>query len=224
MDSEQGLGKKILSFFINDADRTIKAVSSPDKSTAVKQEVTTPVASNIVQKEDVAQKFIQHFVNLLEKENLPGPDYFEYKQALKSMESLGLTQEKLFQAAWASFKAMAGQQDTGVLTTSASQYLAALDKDRTAFMKDAEKALTDRLGSLRNEHKKLEEDNVGMNRQMADLKKRIDDNNNRLGQISGEITEQSTKINQNKENFDLTYALFTEQIKADLNHINTHLK
>ncbi|HEV7380812.1 MAG TPA: hypothetical protein VGN64_13525 [Dyadobacter sp.] len=222
INSEPGFGKKILSFFINEEEKPENVTPAPKNTDSPQQSASVQAKTEVPK--DEKQKFIEHFVQLLEKTNLPGPDYFEYKQALKSMDNLGLPQEKQFQAAWASFKAMSGQTDTGILVTSANQYLAALDKDRTAFLKDAEKALNDRVGSLRDEHKKLQDANTAMSQQITELQKKMDENSNRLGQISGEITGQSARINQNRDSFEQTYSTFTEQINADLNHINTYLK
>ena len=221
-DSEPGIGRKILSFFINENTESEKpsTVSTPAPA-AVAPKTTVP---NVAGTADVDRKFVEHFVDLLEKANLPGPDYFEYKQALQSMEGLGLGEEKQFQAAWASFKAMGGAKDTNILRTSAEQYLGILDKDRTSFLKDVDVAITNRVGSLHDELKKLEENNTTFMQQIADLQKKIDDNKNRLGQISGEISEQSAKINANKESFEVTMNSFVEQIKSDLNKINQYLK
>lgn len=223
-DSEQGIGRKILSFFIKENEETEQTAPISEKSQTVEQTAPAPTVTNIAGTAQVDKKFVEHFVELLEKANLPGPDYFEYKQALKSMEGLGLPEDKQFQAAWASFKAMGGVKDMAVLTTSAGQYLGILDKDRTAFLKDVEKAISDRVGALQQEHKKLEESNIAINQQLTDLQKKIDENKNRLGQIAGEITEQSAKINVNKESFELTYNSFVDQIKSDLEQINKHLK
>lgn len=221
-DSEPGIGRKILSFFINENTESEKpsTVSTPAPA-AVAPKTTVP---NVAGTADVDRKFVEHFVDLLEKANLPGPDYFEYKQALQSMEGLGLGEEKQFQAAWASFKAMGGAKDTNILRTSAEQYLGILDKDRTSFLKDVDVAIKNRVGSLHDEQKKLEENNTAFMQQIADLQKKIDDNKNRLGQISGEISEQSAKINANKESFEVTMNSFVEQIKSDLNKINQYLK
>lgn len=138
-DSEPGIGRKILSFFINENTESEKpsTVSTPAPA-AVAPKTTVP---NVAGTADVDRKFVEHFVDLLEKANLPGPDYFEYKQALQSMEGLGLGEEKQFQAAWASFKAMGGAKDTNILRTSAEQYLGILDKDRTSFLKDVDVAI-----------------------------------------------------------------------------------
>ncbi|OJV14457.1 MAG: hypothetical protein BGO21_17190 [Dyadobacter sp. 50-39] len=228
-DSEQGIGKKILSFFIKDADEPAPA------GQATGQPATKPAAApapgpapatvtNAAGTGQIDKKFVDHFVNLLEKANLPGPDYFEYKQALQSMEGLGLGEEKQFQAAWASFKAMGGPKETAILKTSADQYLGILSRDRDSFLKDVEKAIKERVGALQDEHKKLEETNAAYAQQIIDLQKKIDDNKTRLGQISGEVSEQTAKINTNKDSFEITYVSFVDQIQSDLAKINQYLQ
>ncbi|GGM92368.1 hypothetical protein GCM10010967_26930 [Dyadobacter beijingensis] len=236
-DSEPGIGKKILSFFIKDAEEpaagqpgnaatatgTAQPAPKPSAPPAPSQPMPATV-TNAAGTGQVDRKFVEHFVNLLEKANLPGPDYFEYKQALQSMDGLGLGEEKQFQAAWASFKAMGGAKNTDILKTSADQYLGILGKDRDAFLKDVEKAVKDRVGALQDEHKKLEDANAAYAQQIIDLQKKIDDNKNRLGQISGEVSEQTAKINANKDSFEVTYLSFVDQIKADLAKINQYLQ
>ena len=223
-DSEQGIGKKILNFFVKESTEPKAPAQAAEKPTEQLKPAPPAMVPNAAGTANVDRKFVEHFVALLEKANLPGPDYFEYKQALQSMEGLGLGEEKQFQAAWASFKAMGGAKETTVLKSSADQYLAILDKDRASFLKDVEKAISDRVGALQQEHKKLEENNAAFAQQIADLQKKIDDNKSRLGQIAGEITEQSAKINVNKESFEVTYKSFTEQINSDLDKINQYLK
>ncbi|MET7258417.1 hypothetical protein [Dyadobacter fermentans] len=227
-DSEPGIGKKILSFFIKDADETAPAAQAPKPATASPAPETSKPApvtvTNAAGTGQIDKKFTEHFVNLLEKANLPGPDYFEYKQALQSMEGLGLGEEKQFQAAWASFKAMGGAKDTTVLRTSADQYLTILVKDRESFLKDVEKAIKERVGALQDEHQKLEQTNAAYAQQIIDLQKKIDDNKNRLGQIAGEVSEQTAKINTNKDSFEVTYVSFVDQIQSDLAKINQYLQ
>lgn len=224
-DSEPGIGKKILSFFIKDADEVAAKPSvagpAPEPSKPAPAPATVTNAAGTGQ---IDKKFVEHFVNLLEKANLPGPDYFEYKQALQSMEGLGLGEEKQFQAAWASFKAMGGAKDTAILKTSAEQYLGILVKDRESFLKDVEKAIKDRVGALQDEHKKLEDANAAYAQQIIELQKKIDENKNRLGQISGEVSDQTAKINTNKDSFEVTYLSFVDQINADLSKINQYLQ
>lgn len=223
-DSEPGIGRKILSFFINESEEPQRpAPATQPSSPQVKPEAVQTV-TNVAGTATVDRKFVDHFVDLLEKANLPGPDYFEYKQALKSMDGLGLGEEKQFQAAWASFKAMGGIKDTTILKTSADQYLGILEKDRSSFLKDVDAAIKDRVGSLNDELNKLEENNDAFAKQIIELQAKMDANKNRLGQISGEISEQSAKINANRDSFEVTFNSFVEQIKSDITKINQYLK
>lgn len=223
-DSEPGIGKKILSFFINESAEPTQVTSVPTPPADQPKPAPAPSVSNIAGTAHIDRKFVEHFVDLLEKANLPGPDYFEFKQALQSMETLDLGEEKQFQAAWASFKAMGGIKDHSILKTSADQYLAILTKDRASFLQDVEKAIKDRVGSLTDEAKKLEDNNLAYAKEVENLQKKIDDNKSRLGQISGEVSEQSAKLNANRDSFEITYTSFVEQINADLNKINQYLK
>ena len=169
-------------------------------------------------------KFVDHFAAVLSKANLQGPDYFEFREILRNLSTLGLPEDKQFQAAWASFKAMAGTADPQTLTVAANQYLTALNTDRDLFLKSVETAIQDRVGGLQAEQKKLQADNDAIGKQMAELQQRLGKNNDRLAQIGGEVVEQSTKINQNKANFEATYTNFTEQIKSDVAKIGSYLK
>jgi len=223
-DSEPGIGKKILSFFIKESTENMQANPVSEIPAEQPKSVQPATVPNVAGTANVDRKFVEHFVDLLEKANLPGPDYFEFKQALQSMDGLGLGEEKQFQAAWASFKAMGGIKDNAILKTSADQYLSILSRDRESFLKDVERAITERVGSLTNEVKKLEDDNAAFAKEIAGLQKKIDDNKNRLGQISGEVAEQSSKLNSNRDSFETTYNSFVEQINSDLNKINQYIK
>lgn len=227
-EQEKSLGRKILSLFIVDDSEhtTTTTTTTSDPATGQKtvQVQQTVAVQNASGTGVVDKKFVDHFVEVIEKSNLKGPDYFEYMQALKSMAGLGLSEDKLFQAAWASFKAMGGITDVAVLTTTANQYLQMLAGDRDAFLKDVEKAIADRVGGLQNEQKQLQTDNDTLAKQILDLQNKINANNERLAKIGGEIAEQSAKITTNKNNYEITYNSFVEQIKNDITKIGQFLK
>lgn len=233
-DSEKSLGKKILGFFINEeasptAQNGRASQNSAPKATetpvAAVREVPQAPVTPAARTGAVDPKFVEHFSELLEKANLPGPDYFEFKQALKSMEGLGLSEEKQFQASWASFKAMAsGVTDTSVLTNSANHYGNVLNKDRESFLKDVEQAVDDRIGSLMQESKKMQEATKTYAQQIVDLQTKIDNSNERLEKINGEVQEQTEKINVSRDSFDVTYQTMVDQINSDVEKINRYLK
>jgi hypothetical protein len=237
-ESDKSFGDKLLGFFIKDdpgaaqpnaparmaattgsgtASAPGPAGFSPPTSSPAPA-ATSPVAGAI------DTKFVDHFAAVLGKANLQGPDYFEFREILRNLSNLGLSEDKQFQAAWASFKAMAGTGDPAMLTHAANQYLTALGTDREAFLKSVDAAIQERVGTLQTEQNKLQTDNEAIAKQIAELQQRTSANDDRLAKIGGEIIEQSAKINQNKANFEVTYATFTDQIKADISKIGTYLK
>jgi hypothetical protein len=94
---EKSIGKKILSFFIQDVPESSPATSS---QSVTPEPQATPVSQNVVRPSETNastdKKFVDHFVQLLEKANLPGADYFEFMQTMKSLSGLGLSEENSF--------------------------------------------------------------------------------------------------------------------------------
>ena len=231
-NTDKSLGDKLLGFFIKEESNapnvpTSRPVPNPAGSSGTTSPTVAPVQSANATGSAVGAidtKFVDHFAAVLGKANLQGPDYFEFREILRNLSNLGLPEEKQFQAAWASFKAMAAVGDPAMLTTAANQYLAALGTDRDSFLKSVEMAVQERVGGLQTEQKKLLADNDAIAKQITELQQRATTNNDRLAKISGEVIDQSSKINQNRANFETTYATFTDQIKADVSKIATYLK
>jgi hypothetical protein len=224
---EKSFGRKLMSFFIEEetTHTQTQTTTTPTKAGSPPQvQVQQTVAvQNASGTGVVDKKFVDHFVSLIENSNLKGPDYFEYMQALKSLSGLGLSEDKQYQAAWASFKAMGGITDVNVLSNTANQYISVLDNDRQAFLKDVEAAITEKVGGLKNALKSTQDENEAMAKQIIDLQNRINSNNEKITKITGDITEQSAKITTNKNNYEITYNSFVEQIKGDIAKIKQYL-
>jgi gas vesicle protein len=222
-EEQKSLGRKILSFFVEEAPAPANTPTPASGNVAPSGTVPAQAATIRVGTGEVAVKFVEHFADVMDKANLPGPDYFEFMQTLKGLSSLGLSEDKQFQAAWASFKAMGNVKDVSLLATTASQYLQSLSGDRDSFLKSVQNAINERVGGLNTEQKNLTTENETLKKQIADLQARITSNSERLSKISIEIAEQSTKIEQNRNDYEATYAYFTEQIKGDVDKIKRYL-
>lgn len=236
-EPDKSLGRKILSFFVKEEDQSgtvstgtppaSPAQGAPRPSASIPAagpSNTLPATPSTVSTGAVDSKFAEHFASVLAQNNPPGPDYFEFRETLRSLASLGLPEDKQFQAAWASFKALGGPSDVTALTNTGNGYIAALNKDRDGFAKSVEAALAERVGGLQNEQKRLQTENDSLAKQLVEIQKQIDANTNRLTAINGEITEQSGKISQNRQNYETTFAHFTNQIKDDIARMTQYLK
>ncbi|MFC5407893.1 hypothetical protein ACFPMF_01135 [Larkinella bovis] len=228
----EGFGKKILNLFIKDAPPTGQPAPAPIPASTgptpppvrpTSPGPATPVGQAPAEG-SVDTKFVDHFATVLSRANQPGPDYFEFRETLKNLSNLNLSEDQQYQAAWASFKAMGGSGDVSVLINSANQYLTALNNDQAAFSKTVDAALNEKVGGLSNEQNQLQAENEQLAKQILDLQRKIDTNNGRLVQIGGEINEQSQKIAQNKSNYEATLAVFIGQIKRDLLKLGEYIK
>ena len=230
MPEPENLGHKILSFFIKDegpAAPAVPAASAPVLPLPVSQPVNTPFPAAAAPSPAVGTvdaKFAEHFAQVLAKNNQPGPDYFEFRGALQGLAGLGLGEEKQFQAAWASFKAMGGMPEVAALSRTGAQYQAALSADRDGFSKSVDAALAERVGGLQAEQQRLQAENENLTKQIANLQERLAANSTRLTAISTESAEQSTRLTQSRQNYEVTYAHFTQQIKDDLDKIGQYLR
>lgn len=218
-DSEKSFGRKLLSFFVEEAP---EASSTPSPTTPNPVPASAPVVPKTTGQVDT--KFVDHFASVLAKTNPQGPDYFEFRETLRSLANLGLGEEKQFQAAWASFKALGGPTDPSALTQTAHQYLTALGADREAFLKTVEAALADKVGGLQGEQKTLQAENEKLAAQVAELQNRMKANADRLSKIGGEVEAQTAKLAQNKASYEASYAHFTDQIKGDVGKMGAYLK
>jgi len=221
MPEPDNLGHKILSFFIKDAEPAGPGPTTGSTAPAGSPGAPAPQPQPVGQPDT---KFAEHLANVLAQNNPPGPDYFEFRETLRSLTGLGLSEEKQFQAAWASFKAMGGAANVTTLTSTGQHYLTVLGADRDSFAKSVETAITERVGGLQHEQQQLQADNEALARQLTEIQQKQAANNTRLAAIGGEITEQSGRLNQNRQNYEATYAHFTQQIKDDLGKITQYLR
>ncbi|RRB06478.1 hypothetical protein [Larkinella rosea] len=231
----EGFGKKLLNLFIKDEPTSGKTApvipqnqgntapipSSPSNPAPV---VSASTVSTPQPEGTVDTKFVDHFASVLHKNNPPGPDYFEFRETLKNLSNLNLSEDQQYQAAWASYKAMGGSADVAALVSSANQYLTALNNDQQAFSKTVEEALTEKVGGLSNEQKQLQSENEQLARQILELQRKMDANAERLAKIGGELTDQRQKITQSKSNYEATLAVFVGQIKRDLLKLGEYIK
>ncbi|MDJ0366476.1 hypothetical protein QMK33_15055 [Hymenobacter sp. H14-R3] len=225
MPEPDNLGHKILSFFIKDAEPA-NSPPPPGNGPRVPAGAGPPAPSAPPAAAGPAPdaKFAEHLAGVLAHNNPPGPDYFEFSETLRSLAGLGLTEEKQFQAAWASYKAMGGAPQVAALATTGQHYLTVLGADRDAFGKSVETAIAERVGGLQKEQQQLQADNEALARQLAETEQKLAANNGRLAAIGGEVTEQSGRLNQNRLNYEATYAHFTQRIQDDLTKITQYLQ
>lgn len=170
----------------------------------------------------VDPKFVEHFSTLLESQNIPGPDYMEFSNALEEMRELGLPEDKMFQATWKSFGAL-GVKDSTLLVTTAQKYVDILNKDKENFLSSVKDKINSEVGTLQTRATELEARNKMIAQQIADLQMEVNKNNDESAAISGKIAEQTVKITTNKNNYEVTHVEVVKKIQNDVIKINQYI-
>ncbi|MCC6815654.1 MAG: hypothetical protein IT267_04525 [Saprospiraceae bacterium] len=169
-----------------------------------------------------SQKFIELLSNLLEKNNLPGYDYFEYKKALQSVSKLGTMDESLlFKTVYAAAQSMG--VDAQQLISTARKYLEVLENERSNFMQAADNYLSQTLKVKSEEQKALEQSLTSNKSKMEQLQKELGEQEIKMQTLSKELDEVKLKVENNKNDFGTTYLGFVEEIKVDIQKMEQYL-
>ncbi len=193
---------------------TTKVKSTPTESVAV----TPPTAG----KGQATSKFIEIMFGAMEKHNLDGFDYIEYKESLKSLEKMPMDEQTRFQSAFAMAKTMGATPQK--LIDAAAHYLKVLQHEEQKFEQALENQRSRQIGGREKQIKDLE---VGIQQKAKHIKKltnEIEQAQQELGAIKKEISGAVSKVETTKNNFIASYQVVVAQIRADIEKMKKYLK
>jgi hypothetical protein len=221
--SSSGMNR-FVNFFIREEEPSPKPKATPVHP-ANQGVVNTAPASQVISLAGnegiVDKKYADHFEKLLEQANQPGPDYYEFSLALKNMANLGLTEDKLYQATYATFQAMGGS--TQLLLHTAQQYIQMLRDNQADFERQVQEKTDHSVGQKGQERDSLVAANQQYVQQILDLQARIEANNARVALLNEEISVDAAKIHNQQNNYQATLAQFVGRIENDMSKIKQHL-
>ena len=220
--------KKLRSIFIieDESPKTTAAETSASKAAHTakpesQSEVIDPVARVTIKDGQVNEKFLNVLLEAMEKNNLQGFDYMEFKQFLKSLDKVEMDEGTKYRSAFATGQTMGATKDN--LLSSASRYLDILKQEEDRFEQ-----------AVKNQRSKLVDDKV---KGISDLEKSITQKEQQIAQLTAEIEEVKKEIQKRKEDvalaqakvqqtqsdFQHTYKLLMGQLQEDIDKIKSYL-
>ena len=160
-------------------------------------------------------KFAQYFHDLLDKANLPRPDYFSFMDALQQMANLNIPEDAKYQAALATLKAI-GLKDPSSLVNSAQQYIQILETDKAEFVQKADDKSSGETSALQADIKKLESDNEEAKQQIEELQKQIMQNTQVAMQKRDQINERALHYSTSKQGYLSVCESIEGKIRGDV--------
>jgi chromosome segregation ATPase len=167
------------------------------------------------------KKFADHLSKLMDDSNLTGHDYYEMKQALKAMDTLPIEESAKYQAAFATLSTM-GVSLVKLIET-ANQYIEILNREKVKFAEETNSQVGSKVNSKEKEIEALTAQNNRKAEQIQQLTNEITTNQQAMAKLQAEISENTIKIQNAKNNFDVTHENFVAKIQSDIEKIKTYL-
>jgi len=211
--------RKAMSLFVvldENAASQSAASSTPSGATngpAPEQTVQTAGAQTALSGTDIA-KFEQHFQQLFEQTNLPGPDYFEFWKTMDTLEAHIPDEAARMKAVYASLKIQGLNKQT--LVGTAGKYKDAVLLDKANFEAAVRKKSEAEIAGRQTEIKKIEQEREEKTKMVEKLRQEIEASAGRLSSLQEEITAEQQKIENAQRGYLAACNAMVSKIEADI--------
>jgi len=193
--------------------KTVKSsgsVQSNPQVNPVQNFTTTQTVQGVVD-----NKFVEVLTAVIEENNQPGQDYFEFKQAIENMKSLAMNPQQKFQTVF-SVLGLQGCTKVGLLS-SLDNYIQLIQREKATFDKEMdsqfESKVNAKLAQIENSKKELEQ----MSKRMTEL-------NNIILNLQQEAGAEEMKLRATEANFQASADVIINEMLGDKQQINDYLK
>lgn len=219
--------KNLKGYFIIDdeADKTKGNASSRQgvvKPAAPQPTSTAPAAAQIDTSGAVNDKFVKVLMEAMEKANLPGFDYLEYKKSLQNLKKMNFADDVRYQTAFAAAQSM-GVTPADLLK-SAEHYLVALNKEQSKFDQALSGQQSQQVSSKQQRLKDLDASIAQQEAKIKELQGKIKKTRTEQQQLKTSILNNEGKLAKTKADFQATFKVIAESIKLDVTNIKNFLK
>ena len=174
------------------------------------------------QQEGLDSKSVDFLIHALEKNNLPGFDYIEFKQSLAALAAMvQLDEGTRFKSAFATATAMG--LDKNKLLASADHYKRILNNEKEQFNAALQKQIDQRVLTKKLEVEKMRKQIEEFQTKIKELESRIQQTQSTISQQDDLITKEMEKIESTKDGFESTIVSILSEIDRDIQHIQTYL-
>ncbi len=171
---------------------------------------------------EATPKFIEVLLKAMEAANLPGVDYLEYRQSLKSLEKMPMDEQVRYQSAFAMAQAMGATPHK--LSESAGHYLSVLKTEQSKFDEALRNQTTERIGNRQQTIKNLDATLKQKAEHIKKLTQEMELHRAEMEKLEIEIREATAKVEGTKNDFFASYQSLVAQINVDMENMKRFLK
>lgn len=169
------------------------------------------------------EEFYNHLQGEIEKNNIEGADYFEFRKTFEALKA-SMPEVAALTATYSALKANSPDLSVPKLLSTADVYLGVIDKEDTDFSNEYaaeyEAKVVGRELAIENE----KETQAILNEEIEALKNKIEESKVRITELDSERNAEMNKLNSVKSNWDLTIGVVRQNIETDKKNISTYLE
>ncbi len=202
---------------------------SKPKQSSTKKNTVPPDPKKVLSKESksgepgkVSVKFTDILFGALEKNNLPGVDYLEYRQSLQSLEKMPMEEKVRYQSAFAMAQAMGATPQK--LIETATHYLDVLKGEEAKFKEALAKQESSKVEGRKKKIDQLEATMQQKAEQIKKLTAELEKHKAEKESLGKEINKAIGHMETTKNNFIASYNSLVSQILTDVENMKKFLK
>lgn len=203
-----------------------KAVENEDKNSAPSvsaKDITVDIEpSKIPPSGKPDSKFVDILLKAVEKDNMEGFDYLEYKSSLQSLSGMDMDEATRYKSSLAMAKTMGATPDK--LIATAKKYIATLNKEKGKFQEALKSQKAKQVTGKETSIKEMEKGIAGKQKKIAELQKEIEADTKKMEQMKVSINKAAAKVQKTSDSFHYAYNVVTGQILTDIEKMQKYLK
>ncbi len=167
-------------------------------------------------------KIVEKLLQAIEKNNLEGFDYLEYKKSLKALEKMPMDEATKYRSAFATASTMGVTLDK--LLDTVKFYTSVLDKEHKEFHTAFKGQFDAKVSGKEREIAQLDATIKEKAEMIKKLTEEITQHQQQISELKIKVEESNTKISKTKNDFELSYQHLKSQFEADITKMNSYLK
>ncbi len=167
------------------------------------------------------EKSVASLTSALNKANLPGFDYLEFKQSLAALKDMNMDEGTAIKSAFATASTM-GLTKAKLIET-AQHYKSILAGEKNKFQQALENRMNRQVDGKRKEVEKLKKTILEHKEKIKKLEEQIAQYQKTIDTADESIQKETDKIGSIKDNFERAHQSILNQIDKDILNINQYL-
>lgn len=220
----------ILNLFWKGNDEQETSTTSKNKTTDTKQKPNTvgPITTTVNFSTETTtvsgvkdEKIAAYFQKVFQENNIPGPDYQEFKMALDKMQNIAQDEATKVKTVFIGFEAMG--LTAPKLIETAGVYKKLFADKLSQFDGELAEEFEKQVGDKQKQVEALNESNTKIDEQMKKLNDQKLANKQSQENLNSEIQKNTAELNKTKSDWHATYDDVIKEIDAHIALIQKHL-